>query len=88
MARCNLIKIAKVLIEDMYEAMEYLKRNLNTMSFNEMHEMVTMIDGISVMLKQYVTEETKASANTALVNWSQLKIKTLHTLMNSRVVLV
>ena len=83
----NLIKTAKVLIDDMYEAMEYLSKNLDTISFAEMHEMTTLIDGESVMLERYETEETKCSINTVRVYWSQLKKKTYHALMNSRVCL-
>lgn len=87
MDKPNLIQTARILIDDMYEAMEYVTRNLDTISFTEMYEMRTMIDGISVMLEKYVTEETKDSARTVTFNWSQLKIKMHRALMNSRVVL-
>ena len=87
MERSILITMTQELIEDMYEAMEYLQRNLDKISFAEMHEMITIIDGITIMLKKWVTEETKVSVTTVLVNWSQLKIKTQRALMNSRVVL-
>lgn len=87
MAGVNLIETAKVLIDDMYEAMEYTSRNLNTISFTEMYEMRSMIDGISIMLDRYVTEETKDSVRTVKFHWNQLKIKMQRTLMNSRVVL-
>lgn len=87
MAGVNLIETAKVLIDDMYEAMEYTSRNLNTISFTEMYEMRSMIDGISIMLDRYVTEETKDSIRTVKFHWNQLKIKMQRTLMNSRVVL-
>lgn len=87
MAGVNLIETARILIDDMYEAMEYLDRHLDTISFTEMHELISIIDGNSVMLERYETEENKCSVNTVRVYWSQLKIKAQHTLMNSRVVL-
>ena len=87
MAEQNLIMTSRVIIDDMYDAMEYLNRHLDSMSFSEMHKMVTMIDGIEVLLKKYVTEETKDSVNTVFIYWSQLKIKTQRALMNSRVCL-
>lgn len=87
MAEQNLIMTSRVIIDDMYDAMEYLNRHLDSMSFSEMHKMVTMIDGIEVLLKKYVTEETKDSVKTVFIYWSQLKIKTQRALMNSRVCL-
>ena len=76
-----------MLIEDMYEAMDYLDRHLDTISFVDMHEMIAMIEGIALQIQKFATEETKVSAYSALVNWSQLKIKTQRALMNSRIVL-
>lgn len=78
----------RMLIDDMYEAMDYLDRHLDTISFVDMHEMIAMIEGIALQIKKFVTEETKESARTVLFYWSQLKIKTQRALMNSRVALV
>lgn len=89
MANSNLIdsNMVYMLIEDMYESMEYLKRNLDTISFVDMHEMIAMIDGIDWQIRKFVTEETMSSATSVRLRWSQLKIRTQRALMNSRVVL-
>ena len=87
MERSNLIKMTRVLIDDMYMAMDYLERHLDTISFSSMFEMIETIDKTGYLLKEYVIEETKVSVTTVLVNWSQLKIKTQRAFMNSRVAL-
>ena len=88
MERSNLIKMTRVLIDDMYMAMDYLERHLDTISFSSMFEMIETIDKTGYLLKEYVIEETKVSVTTVLVNWSQLKIKTQRAFMNSRVALL
>lgn len=78
---------AEILLGDGYEVMEYFRRNLDTLSFTEMDGLMVTMNQISNILGQYVIPETESSINSFLVDWSQLKIKAKHALMNSRVVL-
>lgn len=82
----------KDLIEDMYVEMEYMERNVDTMSFEELSIMIKNFDfhykmALGKHAYTYLDDETKSSLTSVLVHAYAFKKRFDSKVMNIRVCL-
>lgn len=82
----------KDLIEDMYVEMEYMERNVDTMSFEELSIMITNFDfhyktALNTHAYKWIDYQTKTALNSLLVNAYAFRKRFDEKFMNIRVCL-